>query len=332
MHRLDAFLEVAGPEVMDRLGRGIDQADDRLQAAVTVAEVIDGAATNKGMDRLAAAIAAEYGRSEKAGDHQAQTLYGLLAARMAQNSPAGADLKPIAGRYLPYLTSADRFETAALFGAGNLCVERHFFYDDEDGVESFLSFKSSYESDPAWKIQDHGGYLEVTGEGPGGRRIAIFANVPIDARLPANRGREDESYRRQQTISAVLEERGMVPAMLVHRGHSFHVQKTIRYVTSSAKLVFLGSCGGSTEIHSVIERSRDVQVIATRGVGTTSLNDGILKSLNEWFLRGDKVIDWAGFWQAQKSQMGHNPMFRDYFAPHQDTASVLLRAYFQCAE
>ena len=129
-----------------------------------------------------------------------------------------------------------------------------------------------------------------------------------------------------------LAERGLVPGFLVHRGHSFYTEKTIRYVTSAAKLVFLGSCGGVTNVHSVIERSRDAQVIATRGIGTTSLNDAILKSLNDWLLRGDAEIDWAGFWQAQKAQLGRNPMFRDYFAPHQDTASILLRAYFQVGD
>jgi hypothetical protein len=321
VHRLDAFLQIAGAEVMARLARGIDQAEDRLQAAVTVAEVIDGAA-HAGVDQMAAAIASEYDRCRESGDRQAQALYGLLAARMVQSNSGAPAVGEIAGRYLPYLTAASRFESTSLFAENGRSVQRHFFYDDEDGVESFTSFKSGYAHDPAWKIEDRGVYLEILGEGPGGRRIEIFANIP-------NAGRNDEALRRQQAISEVLAGRGLVPTVLVHRGHSFHVAKTIRYVTSAAKLVFLGSCGGVTEIHSVIERSRDAQVIATRGVGTTALNDAILKSLNDWLLRGDRAIEWAGFWQAQKSQLGKDPMFRDYFAPHQDTASILLRAYFQ---
>jgi len=330
--RLDAFLAIAGPEVMDRLARGMDQADDRLQEAVTVAQVIDGAAGRANVERLGAAIAAEYARAERAKDRQVQTLYGLLAARMVQNSEGGPAVKEIAGRYLPYLTSADRFPTAALFGANNVCVERHFFYDDEDGVESFESFRSVYARDPAWKLEERDGFVQITGEGAGGRRIEIFANRPINSRLPANAARTDEAGQRQEAISAALDARGVVPAFLVHRGHSFWVERTIRYVSSSAKLVFLGSCGGAVNIHSVIEHSRDAQVIATRGIGTTDLNDAILKSLNDWLLRGDAFIDWAAFWRAQKAQHGRHPMFRDYFAPDQDTASILLRAYFQCGE
>ncbi|HEY2016095.1 MAG TPA: hypothetical protein VGH38_21480 [Bryobacteraceae bacterium] len=332
VHRLEAFQQVAGVEVMGRLARALDRADDPLQAAVTVAEVIDGGSGRAGMDQLAATIAAEYARTGASGDRQTQALYGLLAARMVQESGEGTAPKEIAEKYLPYLKSASRVETASLFGENKLCVERHFFYDDDDGVQSYLSFKSVYERDAAWKIEDHGGYLEITSEGAGGRRIEIFANVPIDGHLAANAGRTDEALRRQQAISAALGERGLVPTFLVHRGHSFWVERTIRYVNSAAKMVFLGSCGGATNVHSVIERSRDAQVIATRGVGTTSLNDAILKSLNDWLLRGDKAIEWSSFWQAQKAQLGRNPMFRDYFAPHQDTASILMRAYFQCAE
>ena len=332
VHRLDAFLQIAGADAMARVARGIDQAEDRLQAAVTVAEVIDGAAGHASVDLMAAAIAAEYARCRESGDRQSEALYGLLAARMVQTNSKAPVVGEIAERYLRYLTAATRFETAALFGENGLSVQRHFFYDDDDGVESYESFRSGYERDPAWKIQDHETYLEITGGANSARRIVIFANIPINAHLPANAKRADEALRRQQTISEVLAERGLVPTVLVHRGHSFHVEKTIRYINSTAKLVFLGSCGGVAEVHSVIERSRDAQVIATRGVGTTSLNDGILKSLNDWLLRGDRAIEWAGFWQAQKAQLGRNPMFRDYFAPNQDTASILMRAYFQVAD
>ena len=333
VHRLDAFIEIAGPEVLDRLARGIDQSDDRLQDAVTVAEVIDGAAAHPAGGRLASAIAAEYARAKQADDRQTQTLYGLLAARFVQSARSDPPVvNEIAEKYLPYLVAAGRFETASLFGPNRICVERHFFYDDDDGVESFASFLSAYERDPAWKIEEREGYVDIAGRGPDGRRVEIFANIPINAHLPANAARQDEAYKRQQAISAALQARGLVPAFLVHRGHSFWVEKSIRWVNSAAKLVFLGSCGGVANVHSVIERSRDAQVIATRGVGTTQLNDGILKSLNDWLLRGNPSIDWSAFWQAQKSQLGHNPMFRDYFAPDRDTASILLRAYFQSAE
>src|ERR1035438_10134827 len=55
--------------------------------------------------------------------------------------------------------------------------QRHFFYDDDDGVRSFESFRKTYQRDPAWEIEDRGAYVRLTGHGPDGRRIEIFANV-----------------------------------------------------------------------------------------------------------------------------------------------------------
>src|SRR5262249_22203942 len=66
VHRLDPFLQVAGGEVMARLAIGIEHADDPLQAAVTVAEVIDGASGHSGLETMATAVAAEFTRCREA--------------------------------------------------------------------------------------------------------------------------------------------------------------------------------------------------------------------------------------------------------------------------
>jgi len=152
--------------------------------------------------------------------------------------------------------------------------------------------------------------------------------VPIDSHLPANRARVEEAQRRQQTIAAALDERGLVPSILVHRGHSFWVGRTMSYVTSAAKLVVLGSCGGTTEVHAVIESSHEAQVIATRGIGETEINDHILKTMNDRLLEGGRIIEWKSFWK-DLSGRASGGLFRDYVAPHQDTGIVFLRAYYR---
>ena len=79
---------------------------------------------------------------------------------------------------------------------------------------TFANFRKGYEHDAAWKIEGRGGYIQLTGRGAGGRTIEIFANVPIDIRLPANRDREGEALRRQASIAEELERRGLKPAVL----------------------------------------------------------------------------------------------------------------------
>ncbi len=320
-HRFGALLPVAGRELVSRLARGVDQTQDPLKEGVRLAEIID-ATTDTGLrEEMASIVAEEFARCREAGDLRGTTVYGLLAAKLSVNA--------IAAPYGPFFRSSETLDTALLYGSQNDCIERHFFYDDEDGVKSFESFRQSYARDPAWEIEDRGTYFHLTGHGPEGRRIEIYANVPIDERLPQNRALEDEAPRRQQIIAGVLHARGVEPTVIVHRGHAFWEEKTQSYVSKTARLVILGDCGGVTQIHAVIEASHDAQVIATRGVGTAEVNDAILKAVNDRILKGERIIQWSSFWQELSSRWGRNPLFRDYVAPDQDPGTVFLRSYYR---
>jgi hypothetical protein len=320
--RFDGLLSVEGHEVVSRLARGVDRSSDPLKEAMRLAEIVDATSSTALIEQVAAIVSAEFVRCREAGDLRGSTLYGLLAAKLSMDGIA-----TIAAPYLPFLRSSESLDTALLFGARNDCIERYFFYDDDDGVESFESFRKSYEHDPAWEMEDRGEYVHLTGRGPEGRRIEIFANVPIDSHLPKNRALEGEAERRQRAIAAALDERGLVATVVVHRGHSFWVEKTLSYLAKTTRLVILGSCGGAIEIHAVIEASHDAQVIATRGIGETEINDAILKAVNDRILGGEHTIRWNSFWQELESRWGKSALFREYVSPEQDSATVLLRAY-----
>jgi hypothetical protein len=318
--RFDKLLLAAGPDSVSKLASGIVEVND----AVEVAEIVGASSDPELRKLLADRVAAELAHAQSEGRRPVQILYGLLAARLALPQAAPA--------YSALLESAAALDTAALFDSRNRCVERYFFWDDDDGVESFANFRKGYEHDPSWKIEERGGYIELTGRGPLGRTIALFANIPIDIRLPANREREGEALRRQASITAELARRSLTPAILVHRGHAFHVEKTLAFVTPAAQLVVLGSCRGVPEIHHVIEASHRAQVIATRGVGTMEINDAILKSLNTRLLRAGGQIRWAEFWREQESRSGKSALFRAYVTPDRDEAAAFLRAYYQALD
>ena len=105
------------------------------------------------------------------------------------------------------------------------------------------------------------------------------------------------------------------------------MEKTLSYLTDTARLVILGSCGGSTEVHAIIEASHDAQVIATRGTGETVINVAILKAVNDRILNGERIIRWNIFWQELSTRWGKSAVFRDYIAPNQDPGTVFLCAY-----
>lgn len=320
-HRFAALLAIAGRDLVDRLVRRIDQTEDPLREGMRLAELADAITDAALRNEMATIVAAEFARCRGEGDLRGATVYGLLAAKLALNG--------IGDPYLPFFRSSETLDTALLFGTDNDCIERHFFYDDDDGVESFASFRSTYQRDPAWKIEDRGQYVHLLGGGPQARRIEIYANVPIDTHLPKNRPLEGEAQRRQQAITEALAARGVKATVVVHRGHSFWTERTLSYVAPSARLVILGSCRGTTEVHTVIEASHDAQVIATRGVGATEINDVMLKAVNDRILNGDRLIEWSSFWRDLSGRFGNSRLFRDYVAPNQDAGTVFLRSYYR---
>jgi len=292
--RLDAFLEYA-PGAAARVFASIASLED----AVAAAEILEGTANKSSLTSVIAA-------------HADQPLYGLLAARIGE--PA-----PLAEKYKPYFRTPRSLPTRPMFNASGVCIERYFFYNDDDGEESYQAFRQIYQRDPAWRFESKGSYVIVTGKSSNGKRIEIYANVPM-------------TDGGQNEISRIFASHRIDPVVVVHRGHSFHLDKSLRYLTKSAQLVFLGSCRGMDRVEDVLETSAAAQLIATRAVGTSSVNDPLLKAINDRLLSGASELDWSSFWSEQQAKLGSNPQFQDYVPPHRNATAIFLAAYYNYAE
>jgi hypothetical protein len=328
MHdRLQAFLNALGPEatqtaVLLRVFRDLDRAESPVEQAVAAAEILDAVRVPAKRNAVGRTLKAEYTRT--ATTRKVQALYGMLAVRFVQQTPT-PELNAIASSYRPYVRETRVFNAGSLFSQ-KVAVQRHFFWNDDDGVESYESFRATYAGDPRWRFDKKDGYVHLTGVGKNGKRIEIYANIPVDILHPANRHRAQEVVARQDRVSEVLAERKLQPLVLVHRGHSYHLDKTLPFLNYSAKLVYLGSCNGMDRMAAVAERAGAAQIIATRGVGTMKVNDPVLKAINDEMLNSD-VVDWTRFWALLRQRMGADE-FRDYIAPHQNAAASMLGAYF----
>jgi hypothetical protein len=206
---------------------------------------------------------------------------------------------------------------------GQPVLERYFFYDDTDGVESFDSFHAQYRADRAWAWEDHNGWVRITSR-RGAKKIEIVANVPVDATRNTNTVSEAERAARRAAVDRYLGDRA--PAILVHRGHAYHTDKTLAYLRRTTQLVYLGSCRSLGEIRSVVEASPQAQIIATRAVGTKKINDPMLKALNQSLLAG-KPIRWPVFWSAMQARLGGDDDFAGYIPPHRNGAAAFMRTY-----
>ncbi len=252
------------------------------------------------------------------------------AVILAAAPPEVADALPATplGRLLGARRTGESTMAVATLFPNGLCAQRYVFHNDDDGVESFESFLRAYAGDVNWSVERGEGTVRVSGRGDGGRRIEIFANVPIDLQLPANFGAAAAMEARQGAVTRALKDRGLKSTVIVHRGHDHHFAATRKYLRSEARLVFLGSCRGMQNVEEVVTRCRRAQMIATRGVGTTTVNDTFLRALNRKLLAGGEVLDWEQFWAGLGSTMGGNEQFRLYVPPHRNAAAQFLAAWY----
>lgn len=77
-----------------------------------------------------------------------------------------------------------------------------------------------------------------------------------------------------------------------------------------------------------IENAPDAHLIATRQVGTKSINDVMIFALNE-NIREGRDINWNDFWQKMEAKLGSNQYFGDYIPPNKNLESIFIKAYYK---
>lgn len=245
----------------------------------------------------------------------ARTIYGLLIAQMARRQePEMNDtaITAITTTYLPYLPDMEGSPVATLFAKG-VNIQRHFFYNDDEGRQSFQSFLAQYQRDPSWQRDDRGSFIHLRAHGAG-RTIEIYANTFTDN----DQGVTD--------IDQVFHERRVIPQMIAHRGHTPYATRTIEKIPATAALVFLGNCGGITLLDTVLSQAPQAHIMTTKGIGSLTVNDPLLKALNDSLL-STKAMTWPSFWRQAEAALGHNPRFVDYVPPDKNAGAVFLTAY-----
>jgi len=298
---------VAGLLAPEWFGRSLEGIATIEQAALA-AELIEAYA-GAGAVKMRAALASEH---SKGGAYA-----GLLAAWLQRVAPATGFR--IAGEYAKYLPVAEALGPQDLC-AGERCLQRYIFFDDEDGVSSFAGFSAQYGSDTRWKWEDHGSYVRVSRNG-----VEIYANRPQTGSGTVSEAWDDTSKAPQRALSEVLAARG-VPRVFVQRGHAYHVEKSIEFIPAEARLVFLGSCRGTIALQPIIERAHAAQIIATRSTGTASINDPLLKAINDRLADGAS-IDWAQFWGEQNQRFSSRSYFDSYIPPHRNGPANFLHGW-----
>ena len=194
-------------------------------------------------------------------------------------------------------------------------MQAAFFYDDEDGAGSFASSVASYDK-KIWDKTDKGNY--VVFNSLSGNNMRVYMNKPNTK--PGSDSAQDEMLRhiRQEDYEVTS---------FIHRGHSYHLQQSLRKITPAAAFVFLGSCGGYSEVLNVFNLNPDVNIIVSRNIGSMLINDPLLQRIN-LDLVNNKDINWNNTWAHFNSVFTSKQtkdLFSSYIPPNKYVGVKFIR-------
>jgi len=250
-------------------------------------------------------------KSGQANQYQTTRLYSILlkvykVVNKDQPGSLSANYKA-----LPYSALNDNGAVSELV----------LFYGDEDGKKSFTSFMNLFKDKSQWDVTTNDSWTAITSLQ--GQPINIYANLPLSED-------DEKDVAAQEALAKYLKSQSISPSILIHRGHSYHLQNTLNYLDPSVKLAILGSCGGYKNMKKIMELNSQVQIIASKQVGSMAVNDPLLRHLNDDLASGEN-IDWVSFWNEMrekfKNDTNTSKFFEEYMPPYNNVSAYVIRLY-----
>ncbi len=205
-------------------------------------------------------------------------------------------------------------------------IEQVFFYGDKDGKMSFNSYLTSFPRSE-WQITQKKEWIEI--KSIRGKPVWIFANLPLD-------NATDKDADAQRDLIDYLDQMGLKPSIVIHRGHSYHLPYTIEQLPENAKIIMLGSCGGYQNLKKILKYAPEANIISTKQTGAMDVNKPIIDELDNT-LRNGRNIDWRQMWASLDKYFSKAPRelretFEDYIPPHKNLGALFIKAYSRGGE
>lgn len=318
-NRLDDFLsampQLRSNQLMYAFVNGL-QKSTSLEDAVDVADSYGSIVNPVLKNFLKEQVTLNYEKFQKNNEKRGQTIYQILQTLFRSSEDSTMNLSAILG-----IPPVYRIDYNSLADDSGKVVQQVFFYGDEDGVISFRNFMGLFNNRPEWKVVTGKEWVTITATQ--GRPYTIYANLPLDYK-------KDLDQQAQEHLIEFLNTNNINPTVVVHRGHSYHLKYTIRQMMPSSRIVMLGSCGGYQNLAKILNVNDDAHIISTKQVGSYSVNEPILRSLNE-MIRTGKNIEWIPLWQQVTNSVKGDPkaseLIKDYVPPHKNLGAIFIKAY-----
>jgi hypothetical protein len=318
-NRLDDFLksmpELNSTRLMHAFVNGL-QKTTTLEDAVDVADSYGSITDVKLQNFLMDQVKENYETSLKKQDRRGEVIYNILQTLFRSSLDSTLNLSAALG--IPPVYKVDYSSIAD--SAGKV-VQQVFFYGDEDGIISFRSFMGLFNGKPEWNVAMGPEWVTITSTK--GKPYVIYANRPLDYK-------QDLDQQAQEHLINYLKKNKINPTFVVHRGHSYHLKYTIQQMMPSSRIVMLGSCGGYQNLAKILNVNEDAHIISTKQVGSFSVNEPILRAINDKIRNGNS-IEWIPLWQqigtSVKTDTRAAELLKDYVPPHKNLGAIFIKAF-----
>jgi hypothetical protein len=219
------------------------------------------------------------------------------------------------------LGNYEMLERKALQNKNGEIVQVVLFYGDDDGIVSFNNFQKMFADTTKWKTSRNENWVSIRSVSD--QPIVIYANLPLDAK-------EELDLKAQDSLFIFLEQESIEPVVLVHRGHSYHLDNTLKRLTPSVRLAILGSCGGSNSAISIANINPDAQLIVSKKTGSKSVNDPVIYVINETLLNKED-LSWPIIWDKLSTRFSKDEftrnLFNEYIPPGKNVSLFVLKLF-----
>ncbi|MDA0207967.1 MAG: hypothetical protein O3B64_00970 [bacterium] len=313
-----AVAEHRGKALIDRFISGIT-SDNARESLGHITQMIQLTSHTGVQSYLKEAIEREYVTARDSGDKDQQRAYGVLSSLFGEEA-TWLD----SNEYM--VSPQEKLAISELFDESGRSVSENRFYQDidSDGHWSFLSWVQQ-QKQLGFDVEDHGTFIRMVRKQEN-RVVILYGNKPQasphgatklkamdyaqfqqfkksaglgDGIADVPRDRWDDGMNGVADMREHMQANGLDGQILVHRGHSYWNQYTLEDVYDSTRLVIDGSCGGAGTVQNAIRANPDVQMLYTRGIGSTGINDTLVRNINALLIAGKDIV-----WSDLRSETG----------------------------
>ena len=309
--------------LMGRFIAGLQNGkEDELEDAVDVADALGSIRDSALAVFLEKKVKENYELSYKDQSKKGMIVYSLLAMLTQSSKMAGNDTGAAVVSQRMHLPLINKVPFKQLANDLDIVYQQVFFYGDEDGKAAYDGFMEEFKRTPAkWKIGNEKYWTAISSVA--GKKIVIYANLPLP---------EPQDEVAQDSLNKFLNDSGIHPTIMIHRGHSYHLPMTLARLNKQVKIVILGSCGGYHNLATVLDKSPDAHIVSSKQTGVGAINEPIIKSLNAMLLEGNDV-NWIAMWKeldelfSKKKDL--HEKYEDYVPPYKNLGALFIKSYRQ---